>query len=88
MQIAVTTSWPTAEDREAAFESVRPHLVDVPSWYTLALDVVTRHYAVDEDATAAVDRLLETVPEARGRVYLRKVGSDVFVRMRSATGAA
>ena len=83
MQTVVATSWPTAEDREAAFKAVRPRLVDVPSWYTLALDVETRKYAVDEDATAAVDRLLESVPEARGRVYLRKVGSDVFVRMRS-----
>ncbi|MFB6099120.1 MAG: hypothetical protein ABEK84_08440 [Salinibacter sp.] len=41
----------------------------------VAIDTESEDYEVDRDALAAVDRLEERHPEARGRIWLRRVGS-------------
>lgn len=39
------------------------------------IDVETEDYEIDRNARAAFDRLIERRPEARGRTWLRRVGS-------------
>lgn len=46
----------------------------------VALDVVTAEYEVDEDDHAAVQRLLDRHPEARGRGWLARAGYPTAYR--------
>jgi hypothetical protein len=41
----------------------------------VVIDVETEDYEIDGNARAAFDRLIERRPEARGRTWLRRVGS-------------
>jgi hypothetical protein len=39
------------------------------------IDVETEDFEIDRNARVALDRLLEQHPDARGRTWLRRVGS-------------
>ena len=41
----------------------------------VVIDVESEDYEIDGNARAAFDRLIERCPEARGRMWLRRVGS-------------
>jgi hypothetical protein len=41
----------------------------------VVIDVESEDYEIDGNARAAFDRLIERHPEARGRTWLRRVGS-------------
>jgi len=62
----------------AIFEDrVRPNVdVDAEAHKFVAIDVETGAYAVDEDERQATQRLLDRQPDARGRIWFRRVGSE------------
>ena len=65
-----------AERGEEIFErAVRPQVEEEDDHKYLAIDTESEDSEVDHDALAAVDRLEERHPEARGRIWLRRVGS-------------
>ena len=45
------------------------------------IDVETEDFEVDSDQRSASDRLLERHPEARGRIFFRRVGSRFAQRI-------
>lgn len=62
----------------AMFEKhVRPNVdVDAESHKFVAIDVETGAYAVHEDEREATTQLLDAQPEAKGRIWFRRVGSE------------
>ena len=55
---------------------VRPQVdVEEEAQKFVAIDVDSEDFEIDRNARAAFDRLLERHPEARGRTWLRRVGS-------------
>ena len=55
---------------------VRPEVdIDEEARKFVVIDVETEDFEIDGDARAAFDRLLERKPDARGRTWLRRVGS-------------
>lgn len=55
---------------------VRPQVdVEEEAQKFVAIDVDSEDFEIDQNARAAFDRLLERHPEARGRTWLRRVGS-------------
>jgi hypothetical protein len=65
-----------AERGEEIFERVvRPQVEEEDDHKYLAIDTESEDFEVDHDALAAVDRLEERHPEARGRIWLRRVES-------------
>jgi len=67
-----------AERGEEIFERVvRPQVEDEDDRKYVAIDTETEDFEVDADQRAASDRLLERHPEARGRIWFRRVGSRV-----------
>ncbi|MCS4034724.1 hypothetical protein GGQ02_003134 [Salinibacter ruber] len=58
-------------------ERVRPNVdVDAEAHKFVAIDVETGAYAVHEDERTATRQLLEHHPEAKGRIWFRRVGSE------------
>ena len=66
-----------AEQGNEIFERVVRPEVDVQedAQKFVVIDVETEDYEIDGSARAAFDRLIERCPEARGRTWLRRVGS-------------
>lgn len=66
-----------AERGNEIFERlVRPQVdLEEEAQKYVAIDTESEDFEVDRDALAAVDRLEERHPEARGRIWLRRVGS-------------
>ena len=70
----------TAELAERANEIfdrvIRPQVdVEDEAQKYVAIDTESEDFEIDADQRAASDRLLERHPEARGRVFFRRVGS-------------
>lgn len=63
-------------------ENVRPH-VDVESdgHLFVAIDIATGTYAVDANAMEATRKLIDQQPDAQGRIWYRRVGSEHAYRM-------
>lgn len=61
----------------AIFEDrVRPSVdAEAEAHKFVAIDIETGAYEVDESDVEATDRLVERVPDASGRIWLRRVGS-------------
>ncbi|MCS3708296.1 hypothetical protein GGP62_003206 [Salinibacter ruber] len=58
-------------------EHVRPNVdVDAEAHKFVAIDVETGAYAVHEKERTATKQLLERHPEAKGRIWFRRVGSE------------
>lgn len=58
-------------------ERVRPHVdEDEEAHKFVAIDVETGAYAVHEDERTATKQLLKRQPEAKGRIWFRRVGSE------------
>lgn len=58
-------------------ERVRPHVdVERDAHKFVAIDVETGDYAVHEDERQATEQLLKSQPDARGRIWYRRVGSE------------
>jgi hypothetical protein len=49
----------------------------------VAIDIETGAYEVDESDVEATDRLVERVPDADGRIWLRRVGYEHAHRLGS-----
>ena len=66
-----------AERGNEIFERVVRPEVDAESdaQKFVVIDVETEDYEIDANARAAFDRLVERRPDARGRTWLRRVGS-------------
>jgi len=66
-----------AEQGNEIFERVvRPEIdVQEAAQKFVVIDVETEDYEIDTNARAAFDRLIERRPDARGRTWLRRVGS-------------
>ena len=66
-----------AERGNEIFERVvRPEVdVENDAQKFVVIDVESEDYEVDTNARAAFDRLMERRPDARGRTWLRRVGS-------------
>ena len=66
-----------AERGNEIFERVVRPEVDVheDARTFVVIDVETEDYEIDGNARAAFDRLIKRRPEARGRMWLRRVGS-------------
>ncbi len=66
-----------AERGNEIFERVVRPEVDVgeEARKFVVIDVETEDFEIDRNARAAFDRLLERHPDARGRTWLRRVGS-------------
>jgi hypothetical protein len=63
-------------------EHVRPTVdVEDEAHKFVAIDVETGAYEVDRSAVDATDRLIERDPEAEGRIWLRRVGSEYAHRL-------
>ena len=66
-----------AEQANEIFDRViRPRVdmeEDAPKY--VAIDTESEDFEIDADQRAASDRLLERHPEARGRIFFRRVGS-------------
>lgn len=55
---------------------VRPQVdVEEDAQKFVVIDIETEDFEIDHNARAAFDRLVERHPEARGRTWLRRVGS-------------
>jgi len=55
---------------------IRPQVdVEEDAHKYVAIDTETEDFEIDADQRAASDRLLERHPEARGRIFFRRVGS-------------
>jgi hypothetical protein len=55
---------------------VRPEVdVEEDAQKFVVIDVESEDYEIDTNARAAFDRLIERHPDARGRTWLRRVGS-------------
>jgi predicted solute-binding protein len=72
-----------AERGNEIFERViRPQVnVEEEAHKYVAIDVETEDFEVDSDQRSASDRLLERHPEARGRIFFRRVGSRFAQRI-------
>jgi hypothetical protein len=58
-------------------DRVRPHVdVDSEAHKFVAIDLHTGDYAVDDDEREATQQLLERHPDARGRIWYRRVGDE------------
>jgi hypothetical protein len=58
-------------------ERVRPNVdVDAEAHKFVAIDIETGAYAVHDDERMATKQLLERQPEAKGRIWFRRVGSE------------
>jgi hypothetical protein len=58
-------------------DRVRPHVdLDAEAHKFVAIDLRTGDYAVDEDERDATQQLLERHPDARGRIWYRRVGDE------------
>lgn len=70
-----------AERGEEIFKRVvRPQLEyrsDIDDRDYVAIDVDSEDFEIDVDQRAALDQLLERHPEARGRIWFRRVGGRV-----------
>jgi len=67
-----------AERGEEIFERVvRPQVEDEPGHKYVAIDVESEDFVVDANQTAAARRLVKRHPEARGRIWFRRVGSRI-----------
>jgi hypothetical protein len=66
-----------AEKANEIFDRViRPNVdVEEEAHKYVAIDTESEDFEVDADQRAASDRLLERHPEARGRIWFRRVGS-------------
>ena len=66
-----------AEKANAIFERViRPQVdVEEEAHKYVAIDTESEDFEIDADQRAASDRLLERHPEARDRIWFRRVGS-------------
>jgi predicted solute-binding protein len=66
-----------AERGNEIFERVvRPQVdVDEEAQKFVAIDVESEDFEVDSNQRAALDHLLERRPDARGRIFFRRVGS-------------
>jgi hypothetical protein len=66
-----------AERGNDIFERVvRPEVdIDNEARKFVVIDTETEDFEIDQNARAAFDRLLERHPDARGRTWLRRVGS-------------
>lgn len=66
-----------AERGNEIFERVvRPHVdVEKEAQKFVAIDVDSEEFEVDSNQRAALDGLLERRPDARGRIFFRRVGS-------------
>lgn len=63
-------------------EHVRPSVdMDAEAHKFVAIDVETGAYAVDEDERQATQQLLNRQPDARGRIWFRRVGSKSAHRL-------
>lgn len=63
-------------------ERVRPNVdVETEAHKFVAIDVETGTYAVDENERQATQRLLERQPDARGRIWFRRVGFESAHRL-------
>jgi len=58
-------------------ERVLPHIEDpeADARKFVAIDIATGDYEVSESGMAAADHLEEREPDARGRIFVRRVGS-------------
>jgi hypothetical protein len=63
-------------------DRVRPHVdVDAEAHTFVAIDLHTGDYAVEDDERDATQQLLERHPDARGRIWYRRVGDERVHRM-------
>jgi len=63
-------------------EHVRPNVDgEAEAHKFVAIDVETGAYAVDEDERQATQRLLDRQPDARGRIWFRRVGFESAHRL-------
>jgi len=76
-----------AQRGNAIFEDrVRPHVdIEREGYKFVAIDVETGEYAVHEDEREATQRLLERQPDARGRIWYRRVGTESAHRIGTTT---
>lgn len=72
-----------AQRGNALFErNVRPHVdMEDDAHLFVAIDIETGAYAVDSDAMEATRQLVKQCPNARGRIWYRRVGSESTYRM-------
>ena len=64
--------------------NVRPHVnMENDAHLFVAIDIETGAYAVDSDVMEATRQLVEQCPNARGRIWYRRVGSESTYRMGS-----
>lgn len=63
-------------------KNVRPHVdVEGDAHLFVAIDIETGAYAIDADALEATRELVKQRPNARGRIWYRRVGSESTYRM-------
>ena len=79
-----------AEQGNEIFERVVRPEVDVQedAQKFVVIDVETEDFEIDTNARAAFDRLIERRPEARGRMWLRRVESRYAYHFGGPQGAA
>jgi hypothetical protein len=72
-----------AERANEIFERVIRPQVDVKeeAHKYVAIDTESEDFEIDADQRSASDRLLERHPEARGRIWFRRVGSPYAHRI-------
>ena len=83
MDIKALSNEEFARRGNALFEkNVRSH-VDVESdgHLFVAIDIATGTYAVDANAMEATRKLIDQQPDAQGRIWYRRVGSEHAYRM-------
>jgi hypothetical protein len=83
MDIKALSDEEFARRGNALFEkNVRPHVdVESDAHLFVAIDIATGAYAVDVDAAIATDKLIDQQPDAQGRIWYRRVGSEHAYRM-------
>jgi hypothetical protein len=70
-------------------ERVRPHVdVEQDAHKFVAIDVKTGAYAVHEDEWKATRQLLKQQPDARGRIWYRRVGFSYTHRIGARSSGA
>lgn len=87
MNVADLSDEEFAQRGNALFdEHVRPHVdVDEEAHKFVAIDIETGAYAVHENEREATKQLLECRPEAKGRIWFRRVGTESAHRIGTAS---
>lgn len=87
MNVADLSDEEFARRGNALFEErVRPYVdVEETAHKFVAIDIETGAYAVHENEREATKQLLECRPEAKGRIWFRRVGTESAHRIGAAS---